>query len=206
MLPVGLPADVRSCASTPKHRFATCADPFGSPWLRKSCRFPLRPRRRRVHSGRAVGRRLRGEPVVVFRWTVDRRSLVASVGADPPARQRRMRRDCAFSLAAVEQPDVADRPTNPPADRSWCTVGPLVGFAFGLVSPATSFNGSDGAPARITGHGACRRPPAHVLSCAGIGRLGPVLPGFAVVVVPCRCGTPSTAANSPEGRMAARGG
>jgi hypothetical protein len=30
-LPVGLPADVRSDASTPKHRSATCADPLGSP-------------------------------------------------------------------------------------------------------------------------------------------------------------------------------
>ncbi len=58
-----------------------------SPWLRKPSRFPLRPRRRCVHSGRAVGRRLPGEPIVVFRWTVDRRLLVASVGADPPARQ-----------------------------------------------------------------------------------------------------------------------
>jgi hypothetical protein len=51
---------------------------------------------------------------VVLRWTVDRRLLVGSVGAASPARQRRMRRDCAFSLAAVEQPDMADRPTKPP--------------------------------------------------------------------------------------------
>jgi hypothetical protein len=71
-------------------------------WLRKPSRFPLRPRQRRFRSGRAVGRRLPGEPGVVFRWTVDRRALVGSVGADPRATQRRMRRDCAFSLAAVE--------------------------------------------------------------------------------------------------------
>ncbi len=55
-----------------------------------------------------------GEPVVVFRWTVDRRLLVAAVGADPPARQRRMRRDCLrISLAAAEQLVMADRPTKP---------------------------------------------------------------------------------------------
>jgi hypothetical protein len=141
MLPVGLPADVRSCASTPKHGFATCADPFGSPWLRESNRFPLRPRRRCVHSGRAVGRRLPAAPIVVFLWTVDRRLLVGSVGADPPARQRRMRRDCAF-----HSPQWSSRrgrsSDEAPADGSWCTVGPLVGFAFGLVSPATSFMGA----------------------------------------------------------------
>jgi hypothetical protein len=108
MLPVGLPADVRSCASTPKHRSATCADPFGSPWLRKPNRFPLRPRRRCVHSGRAVGRRLPGEPIDRG-LPPDSGSALARrlAGADPPARQGGcggMRRDCAFSLTAVEQP------------------------------------------------------------------------------------------------------
>ncbi len=111
-------------------------------WLRKPSRFPLRPRQRRFRSGRAVGRRLPGEPGVVFRWTVDRRALVASVGADPPARQRWMRRDCAFSLAAVEPADVARSSDEPAADRSWSTVGSLVGFALGLVSPPTSFVGA----------------------------------------------------------------
>ncbi len=98
-------------------------------WLRKPNRFPLRPRQRRFHSGRAVGRRLPGEPGVVFRRTVDRRSLVASVGADPPARQRLVRRDCAF-----HSPQWSSRrgrsSDEPPADRSRCTVGSLVGFAF----------------------------------------------------------------------------
>ncbi len=138
MLPVGLPADVRSCASTPKHRFATCVDPFGSPWLRKSNPFPLRPRRRCVHSGRAVGRRLPGEPIVVFRRTVDRRLLVASVGADPPARQGGCGGTAHFH--SPQWSSRRDRSSDEArADRSGCTVGPLVGFAFGLVSPATSF-------------------------------------------------------------------
>jgi hypothetical protein len=98
-------------------------------WLRKPSRFPLRPRQCR----------LPGEPVVAFRRTVDRRLLVGSVGADPPARQGRMRRDCALHSPQWSQPVVARSSDEPAADRSWCTVGPLVGFAFGLVSPPTSF-------------------------------------------------------------------
>ncbi len=101
-------------------------------WLRKPSRFPLRTRLLsfRTRSGTPLAW---GAGRAVFCRTVDRRSLVGSVGADPRARQRRMRRDCAFSLAAVQQPTLAgraDRPTNAAADRSWSTVGPLVGFAF----------------------------------------------------------------------------
>ena len=71
-------------------------------WLRKPSRFPLRPRRRCVHSGRAVGRRLPGEPVVVFRWTVDRRLLVASSGRTLEQGRLRLRLSLAGSLALAD--------------------------------------------------------------------------------------------------------
>jgi hypothetical protein len=83
-----------------------------------------------------------GSPsIVVFLWTVDRRLLVASVGADPPARQG----GCGGIAHFTRRSGAAGRGRSsdePAADRSWCTVGPLVGFAFGLVSPATSLMGA----------------------------------------------------------------
>ena len=44
------------------------------------------------------------------------------------------------SLAAVEPAGRGRSSDEPPADRSWSTVGPLVGFAFGLVSDLTVKN------------------------------------------------------------------
>jgi hypothetical protein len=111
-------------------------------WLRKPSRFPLRPRQRRFRSGRAVGRRLRGEPVVQSssgHWigtcsSARRGGPSGKAKADAAGLRIFTRR----SGAAV----VADRP----ADRSWCTVGPLVGSAFGLVSDLSDLmHGSEGA-------------------------------------------------------------
>jgi hypothetical protein len=115
MLPVGLPADVLSCASTPRHRFATfCADPFGSPWLRKSSRFPLRPRRRRVHSGRAMGRRLPGEPIV---WSSSGQLIGACSSPRSGPTLQQGKADAAGLRIFTHRSgaaDVADRPTKPP--------------------------------------------------------------------------------------------
>jgi hypothetical protein len=129
-LPVGRPADVRSDARTPKHRCASCAQHFGSPSIGCGNRADSRLGRGSAAFVPDVQwRRLPGEPVVVFRWTVDRRALVASSGRT----LRQGKGGCGGTAHFTRRSGAAGRgrsPDEPAADRSWCTVGPLVGFAF----------------------------------------------------------------------------
>jgi hypothetical protein len=51
-----------------------------------------------------------------------------------------------FHSPQWSQPDIGRSSRRSVVDRSWCTVGPLVGFAFGLVSDLSDLiRGSDGA-------------------------------------------------------------
>ena len=132
-LPVGRPADARSDARscTPKHRCANCAEHFGSPSIGCGNRADSR-----VGRGSAAfvpdaqwGAACLGSPA----WSSAGQWIGARSSARRGGPSSKAKADAAglrISLAAVEQPVVADRPTKPAADRSWSTVGPLVGFAF----------------------------------------------------------------------------
>jgi hypothetical protein len=95
--PVPIPSGVHGCGNRTDSRY--------------------RPRRRRVHSGRAVGRRLPGEPVV---WS----SAGQRIGACSSPRSGRTLRQGKADAAGLRifthrsgAADVADRPTKPPLMR-----------------------------------------------------------------------------------------
>ncbi len=198
-LPVGRPADVRSDASTPKHRCATCSDPFGSPSIGCGNRADSRLGRGSAAfvPGAQWGAACLESPSWSFagQWTGARSSPRRG---GPSGKAKADAAGLRISLAAVEQPDVADRP----ADRSWCTVGSLVGFAFRPRQSTELIHGSEGAPARPGMNGPCHRRASAGLVLRGYASalpVGPVLPGFALVRVPFRCGRPSKAVAAKDG-------
>ncbi len=108
-------------------------------WLRKPSRFPLRPRPRRFRFGRAVGRRLRGEPNDCC-LPLDSGSALARrlAGADPPARQGRMRRDCVLHSPQRSSQHCPIVRQTPPL------IGRGVQCSASSVTSATSFMGGMG--------------------------------------------------------------
>jgi hypothetical protein len=120
-----------------------------------------------------------------------RRSQRCTHAANPPARQRRMRRDCAY-----HSPQWSSRRGSSsdelPADWSWCTVGSLAGFAFGLVSDLSELmRGSEGAPARPGMNGPCHRRASAGLVLRGyvsVLPVGPCLAGLCIRAGPVPVG------------------
>jgi hypothetical protein len=110
-------------------------------WLRKPSRFPLRPRQFRTRSGAALAwRARRGLP------PDSGSALARRLGRGGPSGKARA--DAAGLRICTRRSGAAGRgrsSNEPAADRSWCTVGPLVGFAFRPRQPTDLIRGSDGA-------------------------------------------------------------
>jgi hypothetical protein len=135
MLPVGRPPDVRSDARTPKHRSANCAEHFGSPSI--GCGNRADSRLGRGSAAFIPDVQCGAACVESPAWS----SAGQWIGACSSARSGRTLRQgkggCGGTAHFTRLTGAAGHGRSsdePPADRSWCTVGPLVGFALGLVS------------------------------------------------------------------------